>query len=230
MFTGIIETTARVSGLAPLGAQRGQRLSLALDAASCPFSAGEIEAGASIAVNGVCLTRTDQPSHELCFDVIPETWALTTLSRLGIGQRVNLERAMQLGGRFDGHFVQGHVDGCGTVSRIDQAGEWKLWIQVPETLQRFMIRKGSIAIDGVSLTIVDVTRDSFSVALIPTTLAETTLNSLAVGDVVNLETDILTRTVVERLSDLLSGGMVNGGSEVPGGLSLEQLRAAGFEA
>jgi riboflavin synthase len=230
MFTGIIETTARVSGLAPLGAQRGQRLSLDLDATAAPFKAEEVEAGDSIAVNGVCLTHTAQPSHELCFNVIPETWALTNLSRLGIGQRVNLERAMQLGGRFDGHFVQGHVDGCGTVNRIDQAGEWKLWIQVPEALRRFMIRKGSIAINGVSLTIVDVTRECFSVALIPTTLAETTLNELAVGDAVNLETDILTRTIVERLEDLVSGGMVSGEAGSLSGLSLEKLRAAGFEA
>lgn len=215
MFTGIIETKATVGAIHPLSGDRGQRLQLALGEL-----AGTIKPGASVAVNGVCLTRADQQGALTGFDVIPETWRLTSLARLQLGERVNIERAMQLGDRLDGHFVQGHVDGCGTVSRIDTTGEWKLWVQTPEPLRRYLIRKGSIAIDGVSLTIVDVTDDSFSVALIPTTLEETTLGDRAIGDLVNLETDILTRTVVDRLDTMATA---------ESGLTYEKLRAAGFE-
>lgn len=221
MFTGIIETTATVGAIRPLSGNRGQRLELALGAI-----APDIAPGASVAVNGVCLTRAEQSGAMTGFDVIPETWRLTSLAKLQPGARVNIERAMQLGARFDGHFVQGHVDGCGVVSRIETGGEWKLWVQTPEPLRRFMIRKGSVAIDGVSLTIVDVTEDSFSVALIPTTLAETTLGDRAVGDLVNLETDILTRTVVERLDAIANQDST---ARPTGGLTYEKLRAAGFE-
>lgn len=217
MFTGIIETTARVAAIHPLSGDRGQRLKLELGELT-----ETINPGASVAINGVCLTRADLDDALTCFDMIPETWNLTSLSNLQSGQRVNIERAMRLGDRLDGHFVQGHVDGCGRVARIDTAGEWKVWVDTPEPLRRYLVRKGSIAIDGVSLTIVDVTESSFSVALIPTTLKETTLGELSVGSAVNLETDILTRTVVDRLESISEA--------TSSGLTIDKLRAAGFTA
>jgi riboflavin synthase len=185
----------------------------------------ELQLGASVAVNGACLTLAQTRQRVGCFDVIPETWGNTTLRLLGPGDPVNLERSLRIGDRLDGHFVQGHVDGVGAVQRLDRsAGQWKLWVAPPPELLRYIVRKGSIALDGVSLTVVDATEDSFSVALIPTTLAQTVLGRRQPGDLVNIETDILARLVLSRLET------VRGAETGPENkqLTLEALRERGF--
>jgi riboflavin synthase len=180
--------------------------------------------GASVAVNGVCLTLAEQNGPIGGFDVIPETWRLTNLSQLSQGDWVNLERSLRVGDRIDGHFVQGHVDGVGTVERIERGGEWRVLLRADEALARFIVRKGSIALDGVSLTVVDAAGGQFSVALIPTTLERTTLGALRVGGRVNIETDILARMIVARVDALLSGAA----SEQRRGVTKELLRQSGF--
>jgi len=174
----------------------GQRLTIAAD----DDYFRDLPHGASVAVNGVCLTIAEHRDKAAGFDVIPETLRRTNLGRLAPGGRVNLERSLRVGDRSDGHFVQGHVDGTGRVVAIDRAaGEWLLWTATPDNLRPYIVEKGSITIDGVSLTIAAVKPDRFAVALIPTTLERTTLGALAVGGRVNLETDILARTVAHWL-------------------------------
>jgi len=153
----------------------------------------------SICVNGCCLTVVDRAVDTLAFQAGPETLHRTNLGRLVPGSRVNLERSLMVGNRLGGHFVSGHIDGLGQLSERHDEGDWStLWFSVPRALTRQMASKGSITIDGVSLTIVVSEPDRFSVALIPYTLAVTTLGKLVPGDVVNLETDILAKYVERR--------------------------------
>ena len=226
MFAGIIEKVGRVVGVRETRTPTGERaLRLELELAGLLDG---LQLGASVAVNGACLTLAEQRPPIGGFDVIPETWQATTLSDLRAGAAVNLERALRVGDRIDGHFVQGHVDGVGTVDSLEQrGGEFKLWVRAPEELSPYIVRKGSIAIDGVSLTVVDVEPPRFSVALIPTTLNDTVLRDRQAGSRVNLETDILARIVVARLGALLPGAE-HGTSPAPAGVSWEQLREGGF--
>ncbi len=181
--------------------------------------AEDLPLGASVAVNGVCLTVADLAGESGSFDVVPETWQATALKGLRPRTPVNLERSLQVGDRIDGHFVQGHVDGVGTVAQIERtAGEWKLWVRAAAEILTYVVPKGSIAVDGTSLTIVDYLSDRFSVALIPTTLDETVLGRRQPGDEVNLETDILARIIVRRLDALRAAG----------GITVDQLREGGF--
>jgi len=161
--------------------------------------AAETKVADSICVNGCCLTVVEQSGDTFAFQAGPETLARTNLGELNPGSRVNLERSLAVGGRLGGHFVSGHIDGAGDlIERLDQ-GDWStFWFSVPRNLALQMASKGSIAVDGVSLTIVDSQADRFSVALIPYTLAVTTLGPLQVGGKVNLETDILAK-YVQRL-------------------------------
>jgi len=161
--------------------------------------AAETKVADSICVNGCCLTVVEQSGDTFAFQAGPETLARTNLGELNPGSRVNLERSLAVGGRLGGHFVRGHFDGAGDlIERLDQ-GDWStFWFSVPRNLALQMASKGSIAVDGVSLTIVDSQADRFSVALIPYTLAVTTLGPLQVGGKVNLETDILAK-YVQRL-------------------------------
>lgn len=155
--------------------------------------------GDSISVNGVCLTAVDVSDGAVRFDVVPETLARTGLGSLGEGDMVNLERAIPAGGRFDGHIVQGHVDGTGTVTDLTHGDDGVvLTVSAPESLMSHIVVKGSITIDGVSLTVAGVDQVRFSVALIPHTLESTTLGSTRAGDTVNLETDVLAK-YVERM-------------------------------
>lgn len=159
--------------------------------------------GASIAVDGVCLTLTHADGPDASFDVITETLRRSTLCNLRPGDRVNLQRALVVGERVDGHFVQGHVDAIGTVARIEQSpSESMWWFSVDAAAMAYVIPKGSVAIDGISLTVADVRDGLFSVALIPTTLARATIGRKGVGDRVNVETDILARTVVHYLQSM----------------------------
>ena len=190
MFTGIIEATGRVVRVSPLG----------LEVASDIGSDGEAPGlGESIAVNGVCLTVTSSEGGRFTADLSEETLRRTALGRLEAGSTVNLERPMRADGRFGGHIVQGHVDGVATVTRVDrQPGSIEVWFSLAEPHLRFLVEKGSVTVDGVSLTVASLTGGEFSVALIPHTLSATTLAALAPGSVVNVEIDIVAK-YVQRL-------------------------------
>lgn len=188
MFTGIIEKPAAVTATTAIPA--GRRLTI-------PAPWPDARPGESIAVNGCCLTIATLSPTEMAFDVIPETLSKTNLGRLQPGDLVNLERALRLGDRMDGHMVQGHIDGVARLlARQDSGGECRLSIESPMELRKYIVPKGSVTVDGVSLTIAAVHADSFEVALIPTTLSLTTLGSRKPGYEFNLETDILAKTVV----------------------------------
>lgn len=204
MFSGIVEQTGRVAALVAdavtsAGDSRAWRLEIA-----APEYFDALPLGASVAVNGACLTLAQRGAGVGCFDVVPETLRLTNLGALRCGEEVNLERSLRVGDRLDGHFVQGHVDGLGRVTRVDTgAGQWIMWVAPPAPLLEFIVTKGSITIDGVSLTVAQVAAGEFAVALIPTTLERTTLGRLQPGAGVNLETDILARLVITRLRGLV---------------------------
>jgi riboflavin synthase len=163
--------------------------------------------GDSIAVNGVCLTVVDIADGEFTADVMAETLDRSSLGALRPGSRVNLERPMALGGRLGGHLVQGHVDGTGTILERTRAPHWEIVrISLPADLSRYVVEKGSITVDGISLTVVDAGPDSFGVSLIPTTLALTTLGIKKPGDPVNLEVDVIAKYVERMLGDCAQGG------------------------
>jgi riboflavin synthase len=205
MFTGIVEGTGTV--VTPVRPRAdGGAARLEVDA---PWLAGELAVGDSVAVDGCCLTVVASGSTRFAADVVAETLRRTALGRLTAGARVNLERPLALGGRLDGHLVQGHVDGVGRVldprpaPPVDQAGR-EVRVELPEELARYVVEKGSIAVDGVSLTVAGVGRGWFAVALVPHTLATTTLGDRAPGDPVHLEVDVVAK-YVERLVRPWSG-------------------------
>jgi riboflavin synthase len=161
--------------------------------------------GDSVAIDGVCLTVVDGDRQTLAFDAVPETLARTTLGGLRPDAAVNLEPALKAGEAFGGHYVQGHVDGVGRIRSVEPESDGKrVWIDAPAEILRYCVEKGSIAVDGVSLTIAGLDDAGFAVALVPHTLAATTLGAAAAGDEVNLETDILAK-YVEKLAGLRSG-------------------------
>ncbi len=193
MFTGIVEALGTVAEVAdePPGKQL---------VVSAPIVAAGAAIGESIALNGCCLTVVVVSGQALSFQAGPETLARTNLGGLKIGSMVNLERSLKIGDRLSGHFVTGHVDGIGTLAQRRDEGDWcTCWFAAPPALTTQMASKGSVAIDGVSLTLVDVGPERFSVALIPHTLAMTTLGRLVVGDRVNLETDLLAKYAQRQL-------------------------------
>ncbi len=192
MFTGLIQAVGVVRSAEPCAT--GRRL--VIDPAGWEHRPA---AGESISVSGACLTQAGEFTGELVFDVVPETLAKTTLGGLSEGSRVNLERSLAAGDLIGGHFVQGHVDGVGIVERVETEGEWRVRIGAPEAVAGYLVAKGSITVEGVSLTLAAVDGDSFEIALIPTTLEETTLDALAAGDRVNLEADMLAKTVAALL-------------------------------
>lgn len=190
MFTGIVEQVGVVAAV--VEQDNGRRLHLSVAAMDA------VAQGGSIAVNGVCLTAVDGEGG-ITVDVIPETLSRSNLGRLEVGDRVNIERAMPADGRFDGHIVQGHVDGTGTIEAIDVGGDGVIMtVEAPEDLLVYVVEKGSITVDGVSLTVAAVTESGFRVALIPHTLEVTTLGLRKRGEPVNLEVDVLAK-YVERL-------------------------------
>jgi riboflavin synthase len=161
----------------------------------------DAELGDSIAVEGVCLTVVANGGGALAFDAVSETLARTTLGTLDQGSRVNLEPALRAGDALGGHYVQGHVDGVGEVRSVEHEGEGlRVWIEPPADLMRYIVEKGSITVHGVSLTVADLADDAFAVALIPHTLAATTLGTLAIGDRFNLEVDVLGKYVERMLA------------------------------
>lgn len=204
MFTGIVEHVGRVEGIQ----QESDLARLTIDVG--PLAEG-VKLGDSIAVSGACLTVTHQAASSLTFDAITETLEKTRLGSLRVGDAVNLERAMAAGARFDGHLVQGHVDGLGRVRRLQREGnEVELHVQCEPALAAQLVDKGSVTIDGVSLTVVRVVEDGFHVALIPHTLDVTTLSDLEAEDPVNLEVDILGKYVKQYMDRILPGLSVGG--------------------
>lgn len=202
MFTGIVQTLGTVRNLQDDGV--GGRTLMIEE----PKVAPELILGESVSVNGVCLSVTESERETFRFQVGPETLARTNLGRLQVGSKVNLERALRVGDRLGGHFVTGHVDTVGKIARRSRqtdstSTEWDtVWIEFPEVWGELMVPKGSIAVDGVSLTLVEVEASRFSVMLIPLTLAHTTLGFKTVGDEVNLETDMLAKHVQKLVRNL----------------------------
>ncbi|AXK70951.1 riboflavin synthase [Lysobacter sp. TY2-98] len=193
MFTGIIEGVGAIAAVEP----RGGDVRLRVATGTLPFD--DVRLGESIAVNGVCLTVVAFDAASFEADASTETLSLTTLGRLGIGATVNLERAMRPNDRLGGHLVSGHVDGVGTVVSVHDDARAQRWrFSAPAALLRYIAKKGSICVDGVSLTVNEVDADGFEVALVPHTVSHTAFASTQAGDAVNLEIDLVAR-YVERL-------------------------------
>lgn len=192
MFTGIVEYQANVIAM-----RREEQVAHLTIAANTQMA--DLAVGQSIAVNGVCLTVIQRDGTLFTTDLSPETLQRTTLGDLKPHERVNLERPLKVGDRFGGHFVTGHVDAVGRIIRLESAGHSaQMWISFPPSLAIYIASKGSIAVDGVSLTLVEISRETFSICLIPHTLAMTTLGWKGPGSLVNLEVDLLSR-YLERL-------------------------------
>ena len=192
MFTGIVREVGRVVSVE--GGEGGIRLEV-----EAPSTVAETALGDSVSVNGTCLTAVALSGDRIGFDVVPETLSRTSIGRLSPGAPVNVERSLRVGEPLGGHYVQGHVDGVGTVRAVAAEGEGRrLTIDAPPALLRYLVEKGSVALEGTSLTVASVDDRSFAVALVPHTLAATTLGTLAPGDAVNLEVDVLAK-YVERL-------------------------------
>jgi riboflavin synthase len=198
VFTGIVEEIGEIVGV--VGQDDAARLRV-----RGPLVISDARPGDSIAVNGVCLTVTEPTSDEFGVDVMGETLRRSSLAGATAGTRVNLERAVAAGDRLGGHIMQGHVDGTATVVERTEHAQWTtLRFRVENDLTRYIVEKGSIAVDGVSLTVTEVDDDSFAVGLIPTTLRETTLGERTVGSTVNLEVDVVAK-YVERLVGFQAG-------------------------
>jgi riboflavin synthase len=211
MFTGLIECTGSVVSLR----RSGDRAVLEV---SAPLATGEIKIGDSIAVNGACLTVVALQGGRFSFDVSPETVDRTAFALLQPGNQVNLERALQFGGRLDGHLVTGHIDCVGRLeSRTNQGNAVVLHFSMPQEQARLLVEKGSVAVDGISLTVNGVTEAGFSVSIIPHTLGKTTLASVGPGKEVNIETDIIGKYVARMVAP-----------HVGGGLTMEKLMQNGF--
>jgi riboflavin synthase len=199
VFTGIVEGVGEVARVEP----RGRLLRLAIRS---PGLASQVRSGDSVAVNGACLTISEEDAAQLLFDVVAETLARTSLGDLGRGSRVHLERALRAGDRFDGHIVQGHVDETGRVRELRREGaDVRLFVDTSEDFAELLVEKGSVAVDGVSLTVVDVEPAGFDVALVPHTLEVTMLGELAPGRRVNLEADVLGKYVKRYLERVAAG-------------------------
>lgn len=213
MFTGIIEELGTVESLDPRPA--GARLRV-----GCRSVLEDIAEGASISVNGACLTAVSLRADSFAADVAPETLRRTNLGGLRRGMPVNLERPLATGGRLGGHIVQGHVDGAGEFLSLEPLGNenWWLRLRVPPELDRYLVFKGSIAVDGISLTVASVEADVLSVTVVPHTYQTTNLRARKPGDRLNLECDILAKYVEKLLA----------AREAPAGLSAEKLRGLGY--
>ena len=220
MFTGIIEGLGTISGIRPAG--QGKRLSIQAD-----FSLDQTQIGDSVAVNGACLTVVKISANHFEVDLSPETLATTTFDKAKRGNRLNLERAMRLSDRIDGHLVSGHVDGIGFIKQQEKLGNAiMVTISVPEGLARYMIRKGSVAVDGVSLTINICDKSSFTTSIIPHTADLSTLGTKKKGDPVNIETDMIGK-YVEQFA--LGKAVQDGGKKTASSaIDMEFLAKSGY--
>lgn len=228
MFTGIVQALGIV--MAESATVAGKRFTVSL----AELSNAPIAMGDSVCVSGVCLTVTRIANGNVSFDVISETLRHSTLGQKGVAARVNLELAVRPDSYLGGHFVQGHVDAVGRVVGINaKAEDWRITIEVTPEQIAYIAPKGSVTVEGVSMTVAGVTKRTFTIAVIPTTLERTTLSALKVGEQVNVETDILARTVVHYLQQMTRmgkgvGGGGGGGSGGGGELTLEKLVKAGL--
>ncbi len=214
MFTGLIEEVGRVIGIEDVGGKR--RLAIAAKQVT-----KELKKGDSVAVSGVCLTAVDLREDSFGADLAEETWVRTSFSRIKQGGLVNLELPMRADGRMGGHIVQGHVDGTGTFLELDKitgAEDYWLHIEIPPELDRYVVYKGSISIEGISLTVARLEGRRLTIAIIPHTWEMTNLRSLSPGDPVNIETDIIAKYVEKMM----------GGERLAGAMSLERLVSEGF--
>ena len=191
MFTGIVEEVGRITRIE----QRGENRRITIAAERTPK---ELGTGHSVSVSGVCLTALDIQPGSFCADLAPETWVRTSFSRIHEGALVNLELPMKADGRFGGHIVQGHVDGVGKLisfDRIEDSENWWLHIELPDDVERYTVYKGSISIEGISLTVAKLEKNRCTIAIIPHTVEMTNLHSLKAGDPVNLEADLIAKYV-----------------------------------
>jgi riboflavin synthase len=195
VFTGIVEEVGRITRIE----QRGENRRITIMAKHTPK---ELGTGHSVAVSGVCLTALDIKPDSFCADLAPETWARTSFSRIREGALVNLELPMKADGRFGGHIVQGHVDGVGkllSLERIENSDNWWLHIEIPEEIEKYTVFKGSISIEGISLTVARLDHSHCTIAIIPHTVEMTNLNSLKPGDPLNLEADLIAKYVEKMM-------------------------------
>ena len=214
MFTGIVEEVGRIARIE----QNGENRRITIEAKDTP---SQLKTGDSVAVSGVCLTSLDIRPNSFCADLAPETWVRTSFSRVHQGARVNLELPMKADGRFGGHIVQGHVDGVGRLiafDRIPDSENWWLHIEIPEDLDKYVVYKGSIAIEGISLTVAKLDKRRCTVAIIPHTVEMTNLETLKPGDPVNLETDLIAKYVEKMMRGESSNSTI----------TLEHLVGQGF--
>jgi len=188
MFTGIIVGTGKVT---KLDQKTKNRSAIRMTVNLGKYAKG-LKIGQSVAINGVCLSATKISKNNCVFEMIDETTKKTDLGNVKAGSTVNIERSLKVGDRLEGHFVLGHIDGVATITKIEKKPkEVKFWFKVPKKLTKYVVKKGSIALDGISLTVVDAKKDLASVCLIPHTIKVTNFNSKKVGDKLNVETDIL---------------------------------------
>jgi riboflavin synthase len=214
MFTGIIEEVGRVARIEQRGENR--RITIAAENVG-----KELKPGDSVAVSGVCLTALDIKPGSFCADLAPETWVRTSFSRIEEGARVNLELPMKADGRFGGHIVQGHVDGVGTLialERIADSENWWLRLELPSEVEKYTVYKGSLSIEGISLTVAALEGGVCTIAIIPHTVEMTNLNSLKPGDSVNLEADLIAKYVEKMMT----------GEPAESTLTVEELVRQGF--
>jgi len=214
MFTGIVEEVGCIARIK----QTGENRRITIEAENTPR---QLKTGDSVSVSGVCLTALDIRPNSFCADLAPETWVRTSFSRVDQGARVNLELPMKADGRFGGHIVQGHVDGVGRLTafdRIPDSENWWLHIEIPEELDKYVVYKGSIAIEGISLTVAKLENRQCTVAIIPHTVEMTNLESLKPGDPVNLEADLIAKYVEKIMHNETSNSA----------LTIEQLVSDGF--
>jgi len=212
MFTGLIETTGTVISVE----QREGSTRIAIAAPGISLRTGD-----SVAVSGVCLTALDIKPKSFCADLAPETWVRTSLSRMHVGARVNLELPMKADGRFGGHIVQGHVDGVGKLIELEQIADsenWWLRIEIPSEIEKYTVFKGSISIEGISLTVAKLEPNRCTIAVIPHTVERTNLGSLKPGDPVNLEADLIAKYVEKMMK----------GESARGSITVEELVQQGF--
>ncbi|MFY9910994.1 MAG: riboflavin synthase [Candidatus Sulfotelmatobacter sp.] len=214
MFTGIIEEVGRITRIE----QRGENRRITISASN---TSHELSTGNSVAVSGVCLTALDIKAGSFCADLAPETWVRTSFSRIHEGALVNLELPMTADGRFGGHIVQGHVDGVGkfvALERIADSGNFWLRIELPREVEKYTVFKGSISIEGISLTVATLEGNNCTVAIIPHTVEMTNLNSLRPGDPLNLEADLIAKYVEKMMK----------GESAESSLTVEELVRQGF--
>lgn len=214
MFTGIIEEVGRITRIT----QKGENRRITIEARNSP---GLLGTGQSVAVSGVCLTALDIKPTSFCADLAPETWERTSFSRTREGTMVNLELPMKADGRFGGHIVQGHVDGVGKLLSFDRIGNsenWWLHIEIPRDVEKYTVFKGSISIEGISLTVAKLQAQQCTIAIIPHTVEMTNLGTLKPGDALNLEADVIAKYVEKMMK----------GDPESSNLTVEELVRQGF--